>query len=282
MTLGAFAGLLVVVGIGAALVAPVATHDGGGWWWVLALSFPGLAALTALGVAAGRLVPSRLTAPVAAIACYALMVGAIDSGRFGGVVLLSPTLSNYDAPGYLLPLDIGFQQALWFAGLTATALVVVGARRKWLALIPAVVALAGAVPLVQQQGGFWQQDPTALDLVCTEDAPEVCLTQINAFLLDDVTEPFRQELARWEGVPGGPVRAVRQFARGRHAGSFDTRNRVADRDVCWPVALRARTGLVAGAVRLRRRGFLPAARPRHRDRVRMGRRSGDRRWALYP
>lgn len=209
VTLGAFMGLLVIVLAGVALIAPVASYGGSGWWWVLLLAFPGLAALTALGVAAGRLVPLRLTAPVAAIGCYALMVGAVDSGRFGGVVFLAPTLSNYDAPGYLLPGEIGIQQALWFVGLTATALVFVGARRRWLAVLPAAVALAGAVPLLQQPPwSAWQPDPAALELVCTDDAPDVCLTRLNAFLLDDVTVPVRRELDRWDGVLGGPVRAV--------------------------------------------------------------------------
>lgn len=208
VTIGAVLALLVLVGAGAALVAPVASYAGGGWWWVLAVSLPGLAALSALGFALGRLVPSRLTAPVAGIGAYLLMVGAIDTTELGGVRWLAPVMSQYDGLGYRLDGSVSAQQALWFAGLAATARVLVAARRRSLVAVPAGVAAAAAVMLVTEPVESWQRDPQASEQVCTDDAPEVCLTRVNAFVLDDMAQAARDLLARWDGVPGRPTRAV--------------------------------------------------------------------------
>lgn len=216
VTLGAMAGLLVVIAAGAALVAPVATYAGGGWWWVLAVAIPAIAAMSALGVAVGPAVPFRLTAPVAAIVTYSLLVYAHDdAGRLYGATWLAPILAQFGGGHTRLDWQLSFQQGLWFVGLAATALVVAGTRRRWVALVPAAVAAAGAAPLL---GGppyphpppysFVRLDPAANELVCTDDEPEVCVTRRDAFLLDDVTGPAREFLARFDGVPGGPTRAV--------------------------------------------------------------------------
>jgi hypothetical protein len=201
VTLGATAALMLLVAIGAALVVPVATYSGGGWWWVLAVSVPGLAALAALGFAAGRLVPSRLTAPVVGIGTYLLMVGAIDTSTLGGVRWLAPVLSQYDAPGYMLSGTLGALQALWFAGLAATALVVVAARRRRLAFVPAAVAVAAGFALVSEPVETWQPDPAAAEPVCADDAPNVCVSRLNAFTLDAVATAVQPVMERWDGVP---------------------------------------------------------------------------------
>lgn len=202
VTLGATAGMLVLLLAGALLVAPVATYSGGGWWWVLAVSVPGLAALSALGFALGRQVPSRLTAPVAAIGSYLLMVGAIDTIQLGGVRWLAPVLSQYDAPGYTLSGALNAQQALWFAGLAGTALVLVAARRRWFAVLPAAVAAASAYALVSEPVESWQPDPSAAEPVCADGAPNVCMSRLNSFALDEVATAVQPVLDRWDGVPG--------------------------------------------------------------------------------
>lgn len=202
VTLGAVVALVVLVAAGAATVAPIATYSGGGWWWVLAVAFPGLAALSALGYAAGRLVPSRLTAPVVGIGTYLLMVGAIDTLSLGGVRWLAPVLSQYDAPGYTLSATLSAHQALWFAGLAGTALVLVAARRRWFAVVPATVAAAAAFALVSDPVETWQPDPAAAEPVCADGAPEVCVSRLNAFALDEVAVAAQPVLERWDGVPG--------------------------------------------------------------------------------
>lgn len=209
VTLGSWLGMLVVVAVGAAPVAAVATYSGGGWWWVLAVGFAGVAGVAAVGVALGRAVPFRLMAPVAAIVIYSLQVYAHDSGLLFGAEWLVPIMQVSEAAGNTLSGRVSLQQALWFGGLAAAVLVLVGARRRWLVVVPAAVATVGAAPLL---GGppytSWQVDPTAAELVCTDDEPEVCLARVDAFLLDDVTPRAREMLARFDGVPGGPARAV--------------------------------------------------------------------------
>lgn len=201
VTLGASVALLVLIAVGAALVAPVASYSGGGWWWVLAVAFPGLAALTALGYAVGRLVPSRLTAPVAGIGTYLLMVGAIDTPSLGGVRWLAPAMSQYDGPGYTLSGSVSAQQALWFAGLAGAALVLVAARRWWV-LLPAAVALAGAYALVSEPVETWQPDLVSAEPVCADGTPNICVSRLNAFALDQVAVAARPVLDRWARVPG--------------------------------------------------------------------------------
>lgn len=209
VTVGACLSLLVLVGVGVVLVAPVATYWGGGWQWVLAVAFPGLAALSAVGTGLGRLVPSRLVAPVAGIVTYLAMVGVHDTVGLGGARWLAPILSQYDAPGYLIPATASGLQALWFLGCTATVLLLVGTRRRWLAAVPAGVAAAGALPLLAGPGTIWVEDTAALQLVCVDDGgPEVCVPLLEAFLLDDVSHAAREVFARWDGVPGGPERAI--------------------------------------------------------------------------
>lgn len=221
VTLGCWFGLAIVVGTGAALVAPVASYAGGGWWWILAVTFPALAAVAAVGVALGRAVPSRLSAPVLALVLYAIQVYAHDdAGRLFGTEWLVPIVPVYNAFGATLPGSVSLFQALWFVGLTATALMLVGARRRWLALVPAAIAAAGAAPFLTTPDtaaalsddwpgplGHWEPDPEAVELVCSEDEPEVCLARYEAFLLDDVIPIARETLARLDGIPGAPTRA---------------------------------------------------------------------------
>ncbi len=210
ITLGCWVGLLLIVGAGAALVAPVATYAGGGWWWLLAVAFVSLAAMTAVGVALGRVVSFWLVAPVAAIALYGLQVYAHDdAGELHGAEWLVPIVPVYQAFAQTLGGRVHLHQALWFSGLAATALVLVGARRRWAAVLPLAVAVAGAAPLLSNPSDpRWEFDADATELVCTADEPEVCLPRLDAFVLDDVTPVARQVLSRLEGVPGGPTRAV--------------------------------------------------------------------------
>jgi hypothetical protein len=80
---------------------------------------------------------------------------------------------------------------------------------RWLTILPAAVAAAGAASLLGGPPSHgWEPDLAATELVCTTDEPQVCLIREEAFLLDDLTPVARDALARFEGVPGGPTRAV--------------------------------------------------------------------------
>ncbi|MFW5899176.1 MAG: hypothetical protein ACOCUN_01765, partial [Jiangellaceae bacterium] len=83
VTLGTWAGLLLTWLTGATLVGPVATYAGRGWWWTLAVAYVAVAAGTALGVAAGRLIPGRLVAPLAGVLAY-VGLGTLTYADTGG------------------------------------------------------------------------------------------------------------------------------------------------------------------------------------------------------
>lgn len=211
VTLGMVGGLLLAWGAAAAFIAPVASHHNGAWLLTLAVALGGIAAASALGVVAGRLVSSRLVAPLAGLLTYAgigVMI-MIYEDRWRGV-MLAPSL-GYSGQG-TTSLAVGLQlwQLLWLGALTATLLLLATARRRWLAAVPGAVAVMAAVsiaawPLDERR----EPDVAASELVCTTDGgPEVCLARVNAFLLDGAAPAMRERLARWDGIAGGFDRVV--------------------------------------------------------------------------
>ncbi|WP_166356196.1 ABC transporter permease [Phytoactinopolyspora limicola] len=207
-TVGVWLGLGVAWLVAVLLVAPNATYSGGSWWWTLVVSLLGLAAASAIGVCVGRLVPGRLVAPIAGVLMF--VVGGVATGRSDGLSWVVPAM-GYQSRG-LSSLDTGFQllQMGWFAALAATALVLAGAIRTSLAVVPAVLAAVVAVPIMTGPGDErWQPDPAARALVCAgERGAEVCLTRVNAFLMDEAAPRVQALLKRWDDVPGGFERAV--------------------------------------------------------------------------
>ncbi|HET6918398.1 MAG TPA: hypothetical protein VFI46_02915 [Jiangellaceae bacterium] len=218
VTVGMSAGLLAVWLSGAMLVAPVATYLGRGWWWTLGIAFVGLAAGSAIGVAIGRVIPGRVVGPVAGVLTYIVLgYTAYDTER--GVSWLAPSMGYAGDGGLYLPPSFHFLQALWLGALTATVLVLVGARRKLWALVPAGMAVAAALPIANGPGyDRWISDPVAREPVCVPGPPEVCVARVNEFLLDELAPRAQEALARWAGVPGGFVRTVDSSMRDERDG----------------------------------------------------------------
>lgn len=214
VTLGMATGLLLVWGAVAAAIAPVATHHNGGWLPTLGVAFAGIAAAAALGVALGRLVRSRLVAPVAGLVVY-IAVGVVIYNDGWRGALLAPSLGGAGTGTSLLAPGLQLRQLMWFGALGATALVLGGARRWWLAAAPAALAVPLAVSVASWPADERRvPDVAAAQLVCTDDGgPEVCLTRVNAFLLDDAVPAIRAQLVRWEHVEGGFDRAVDATSR---------------------------------------------------------------------
>lgn len=204
---GACGGYVVVWAVCAVFVARVATYSGGGWWWQVLAGVVALGAATAVGFGIGRVVPWRVTAPIAGLAAY-VGIGVLsyvdgDDGR----LWLSPAI-QYAAEGAYLPASFHALQTVWFAALGVSVLVLVGARRRWIALAPVAAAAATGLAIATGPGhDRWQEDPAALEPVCADGTPEVCTTRENSFLLDDFVPVAREALSRWDGVNGGPIRA---------------------------------------------------------------------------
>nr|WP_223256741.1 ABC transporter permease [Micromonospora endophytica] len=199
-------GVLLAFSGAAAFVAPVATYAGGGWWWMLAVGVVALGTATAIGTLVGRLSALRVAAPIAGLATY-LGLGILLYGDTRAAAWLSPV-----SPGWRMhqsiPDWVTAGQAGWLLALTVLSLAV-AARRWWMAALAGGVAIAVAVPVATGPGPYrLPADPGAVQLVCTDTGPPVCLSRINAFLLDDVTPVVRPVLIRLTEATGRPWRAV--------------------------------------------------------------------------
>ncbi|MFI6233756.1 hypothetical protein ACIBD9_09380 [Micromonospora sp. NPDC050784] len=222
---------------------------------VTAVGVPALIAAGWLGMAAGRAVPRVITAPVLAVVGFVLvglapeLAMAPDTGaeiaRFRpepAAMLLLPTINGLDDFQTIMT-RVSLLQALWLVSLAATGLLLLSAVRRRaiaFAVLPAVLGVAVALPLLPVGGarGAAVVDPVAIELVCDNDGPQVCVRRVHAGLLPDVVGPARQALGMMAAkLPDAPVRAVqtqqvtfwarpdRETAPARHAADtivFDT------------------------------------------------------------
>ncbi|MFG1914081.1 hypothetical protein [Micromonospora sp. NPDC048898] len=191
---------------------------------VAAVGVPALIAAGWLGMAAGRAAPRVITAPVIAVAGFALLgllpelmsQPAPDAPVFlpePSALLLVPVISGLDDFQTIMP-RVSALQTLWLVALAATGLLLLGTVRRRataLAVLPAVLGAAVAVPLLPVGGtrGAAVVDPVAIELVCDNAGPQVCVTRVHAELLPAVVGPARQALAMMAAkLPNAPVRAV--------------------------------------------------------------------------
>lgn len=226
VTLGATAGMALVWAVAAVLVARVASYDGGRVWHPVVAAVS-VGTFAAMGVVIGRFVPWRGTAPVAAIVVlYTLAfthLGQIDNGS----MWLSPALPQWGARVLSLSANGAVLEVLWFAALTGTLLLVAGARHRRWALVPAVVAVVVAIPLALGPSGMgptgarWPLSSAATREVCRGDAPQVCVSQLSAFLLDDLTARVDALWPRLDGVDGAPT-VVREAPQGEFSPDAQT------------------------------------------------------------
>ncbi|MBB5790758.1 hypothetical protein [Jiangella mangrovi] len=204
VTAGVVAGFLLATAVCALLVGRVATYSSGGWWWLVVVGVIALGAAAAVGLAAGMLLPWRLTAPVVGLAGYFGLgiLTYVDDGR----LWLSPAV-NAVMDGSYLPFGDHLLQAAWFALLAVAALTLVGSRRRWPAAGAAALAVAaGVVIATGPTDDRWQPDPVARELVCVDGDPEICTTRETEFLLGDFAVAARETLTRLDGIGNLPGR----------------------------------------------------------------------------
>ncbi|WP_051723591.1 ABC transporter permease [Micromonospora chokoriensis] len=217
---------LLVFLIAAGWVVPTSGYFPSATIAVTAVGVLALIAAGWLGMAAGRAVPRVITAPILAVVGFVL-VGLVpefvtspamstDLTYFRpepAAVLLVPTFTGLD-DFQTVATSVSLLQALWLVSLAATGLLLLGAGRRRaiaFALLPAVLGVAVALPLLPVGGarGAAVVDPVAIELVCDDDGPQVCVTRAHAALLPDVVGPARQALAMMAAkLPNAPARAV--------------------------------------------------------------------------
>jgi hypothetical protein len=180
------------------------------------------------GLAVGRMLPYVVTAPALAIATFAAPLVAQEiTGR-------REWLSTLLFPGYNLGGSTEFAtvhgrfsiaQVLYLTGLAAGAallLAAAGQRARLLALLPALLGTTAAVLVLQGGSAFVGDaiDPAARELVCTGDAPHVCVARLHGGVLAEVTPPARAALAKLARLPGAPTRAEESLNPTMKAGQY--------------------------------------------------------------
>ena len=252
-TCWAIAVYLVCIGVVYGVTAAQATWGGPPLWPVLA-GVSAVAAFSTVGFAAGAVLPSRFTAPLAA-AVALLLVEAPGKVQFSNTPfvhhltsspypLLIPT-SNvpmpYDAGVfYRFTPGVEILQALVFAGLAVIALGALGlpagaggARSRRAAMLLTIVGLTGVGTAVGLVGtarlttrgveipalySTADDQPTAYTPVCSHTAATpVCVHPAFEPYLAQITAALEPMLHETAGLPGAPVSAAQVADLGTHA-----------------------------------------------------------------
>ena len=222
---------------------------GGPLWWPAVVAAATLPALTALGFAAGTLVPSRFTAPLVALAAFfalALSTQLIHGSQ--SYWQISPVVTGaWDIgpdPGvgtfYAYLPDLPIAQVMFLLGLTAAVLGALALptgsgmrslRRSAVAVTTAgllaagtAVALAGtgrldahgmiAIPALHDAAS---DRPLRYAPVCSHTAIPVCLNPAYASYLPATEAALAPMLGQIAGLPGAPAR-ISQVAATYHQG----------------------------------------------------------------
>jgi len=211
---------------------------GGPPWWPVVVVAASLAALTALGFAAGTLVRSRFTAPVAAVTAFFVL--AFSTQLIHGSQsywLISPVVTGpWDigpdaGPGTFYPYlpDLSIAQVMFLTGLTVAVLgamaLLSGPGGRWLRSLAAVITAAGllAAGTAVALAGTGRMDahgmiaipalhnaasdrPLRYTPVCSHTAIPVCLNPAYASYLPAAAGALTPVLTEIAGLPGAPAR----------------------------------------------------------------------------
>jgi hypothetical protein len=211
---------------------------GGPLWWPAVVAGASLPALTALGFAAGTLVPSRFTAPMVALAAFFVLAlstqlihGSQSYWQVSPIVAWPWDVGSDPGMGtfYAYLPDLPIAQVMFLTGLTAAVLgalaLPTGAgmralRRSAVAVTAAgllaagtAVALAGtgrldahgmiAIPALHDAAS---DRPLRYAPVCSHTAIPVCLNPAYASYLPATQAALAPMLDQIAGLPGAPAR----------------------------------------------------------------------------
>jgi hypothetical protein len=236
-TCWALAGYLVCLAVVYGMTAHQAS-GGGPLWWPAAVVAVSLLAFSALGFTAGALLPSRFTAPLAAIAAFfvlalstQLIVGSQSYWQISPVVAAPWDVGSDASVATFYPYvpDLAMVQVIFPAGLTVALLAALalprGSGRRRLRAAAAVVtagglAAAGAAVALAGTGQLDSQGmiaipalhdaasdrPVRFTPVCSHTAIPVCLNPAYASYLPVTVTALAPLLREVAGLPGAPAR----------------------------------------------------------------------------
>ncbi|MGH3207729.1 MAG: hypothetical protein ACRDNO_08200 [Trebonia sp.] len=218
---------------------------GGPLWWPVAVAGAAMPAFTALGFAAGVLVPSRFTAPLTAIAAFFILVlstelighnsasywqvtpivtGPWDLGPNPGVATFYPYLPDLSIAQvvFLTGLTITLLGTLWLPATSAARpLRVAGAVLSVAGLAAAVTAVELAGTATMDAHGMIRipalhdaasDQPVKFTPVCSHTSIPVCLNPAYASYLATTAAALEPLLDQIAGLPGAPSRIYQQAA----------------------------------------------------------------------
>jgi hypothetical protein len=251
-TCWALAGYLACVAVVYGRTAGQATW-GGPLWWPVIVGAAALPAFAALGFAAGTLLPSRLTAPLAAITIFfvlalstQLIVGSQSYWSVSPIVAYpwdnGPDASVATFYPYLP--DLSIDHVMFLVGLTVAALGVLGlpadAGGRWLRRAAAASTAVGllAAGTATVLGGTGRLDvhgmiaipalhdaasdrPLRYTPVCRRAPIPVCLNPAYAGYLPAVAAALRPVLSEVAGLPGAPARISQAVVTYRQGAGND-------------------------------------------------------------
>ncbi len=213
MAVAVVAGYLAMGLAGGLLIIGTAEYFTASVFLVTAVGGLALIAAVWLGLAVGRLVPSLMTAPALAVAGLALLlfIPFLTRPR-GWLALVFSPIYEMNMPGAYaaVPGRASAAQALWLGAVAVTAVILFASesrRVRVAALLPVVVGAALAIAVMPHQNRYVNDavDPVAMELVCTDDAPRVCVSRVHSGLLAEVTPVAREGLAVLAKLPGAPT-----------------------------------------------------------------------------
>ncbi|MFC9251029.1 hypothetical protein [Amycolatopsis thailandensis] len=225
---GALGGLLVLgyLLVFAAGAVQAVFNDGFfsfGWLPIVVVGVLAMLAGAWIGLGIGRLLPHPLTAPAVAVAALVTMLvfqigGSEGSVIFGAVplrvALLAPAMDVVNDPFTTTSGRMDLGQGIWLAGLAATGfllLAVRSTRAKVLAVVPALVAVAIALPVLPGSTAEAKAvDPRATAMIC--DGP-VCVPGAMEYELPRFAGPGKTALRLLGTLPDAPVKVAVQDRR---------------------------------------------------------------------
>ncbi|GLX99957.1 MULTISPECIES: hypothetical protein [Actinoplanes] len=172
-----------------------------------------LVAAVALGLGVGRLLPYLATAPALAVAAAAYVLFGLF--RFTGELAwigaaltpLSGIFQMYDFQ--VVDLRVSAAQAVAMLALAVTGgiLFLIRGRLALVALIPLILGTGLALAVVPTDEDILDGpiDPAAQALVCTDDAPKVCVSRVHAGVLDDLVPHARKAVELLSRLPQAPA-----------------------------------------------------------------------------
>ncbi|WFE38222.1 hypothetical protein [Micromonospora sp. WMMD998] len=205
-----------------------------------------LVAAAWLGLGLGRMLPALVTAPALGVAGVLVVFFSTVGPADRLAAAISPVHGSGPFHDYqTIDNRVSGALAIWLTGLAVTGLLLFVAgdwRARTAALLPVALGLVAATAIVPRDRDVlnWPVDPVARELICTEDAPTVCVSRVHANVLDTLTPLAREGLAALAKLPDAPT-AVHE----------DTRT--IGYDEAWPAP---RAGVVTIEIRIDARGGL--------------------------